>query len=296
MEYSLVVTVFLGIFGLAMGSFAGATVWRLRARQLREDAANGEKVTETDKKQVSKMKHASLLNDRSICLHCGHQLKWYDLIPLFSWLSLGGKCRYCHKRIGKLEPAIELAVALFFIVSYLAWPQPLTDPLELIRFVLWLISGVGLATLSVYDAKWFLLPNRIVFPLIGVGALNAIVVLIQYQFALDTILSILTACTILSGLYYLIYVLSKHEWVGFGDVKLGLVLALMLADWKLAILGLFLANVIGTLIVLPFLLGGKVKRQTHIPFGPMLISGWFIAGLFGQQILTWYISLTMGVL
>jgi prepilin signal peptidase PulO-like enzyme (type II secretory pathway) len=295
MEHSLVVSIVLGILGLVMGSFAGATVWRLRAVQLREDAASGEKVSGSAKKQVSHLKDNSLLNDRSVCLHCGHQLKWYDLLPLFSWLSLRGKCRYCHKSIGKLEPVVELAMAVFFVVSYLAWPQSLTDLFEVTRLVLWLICGVGLAILSIYDAKWFLLPNRIVFPLIGIGILNALVVLIQYNFTFDTIFSILTACTVLSGLYFFIYVLSKHEWVGFGDVKLGLVLALMLADWKLAVLGLFLANAVGTIVVLPLLLAGKVKQQAHIPFGPMLISGWFIAGLFGQQILTWYLSLTLGV-
>ncbi len=288
-------SIILGVVGLMMGSFAGATVWRLRARQLREDTAAGEKVSNAAKKQVSHIKTLSLSRDRSVCMHCGHQLQWYDLIPLFSWLSLGGKCRYCHERIGGLESVIELAMALFFVVSYLAWPQPLAEPLEVARLALWLISGVGLAILSLYDAKWFLLPNRVVFPLVGIGILNAIIVLIQNGFAFDTVLSILTACSILSGLYYVIYVFSKHKWIGFGDVKLGLVLALMLADWRLAALALFLANVIGTLVVLPLLLGGKVKRQTHIPFGPLLIAGWLIAGLFGQQILTWYLSLSLGV-
>ncbi len=154
---------------------------------------------------------------------------------------------------------------------------------------------MGLVTLSVYDFKWFLLPNPLVFALIGLGIVKTVIDLSQTGFMIQDILSVLYACGLLSGLYYLIYVASHHEWVGFGDVKLGLALALLLADWKLAALTLFLANAIGTLIFLPLMLGGKIKRQARIPFGPLLISGWFLAGLFGPQIVAWYLQLTLGV-
>lgn len=287
--------VIFGIFGLFMGSFAGATVWRLRARQLRQDVKHGETISKHDKGQVSKLKKRSVLKDRSVCLHCGHQLRWYDLVPLVSWLELGGKCRYCHARIGKLEPIAEIVTGLFFVLSFLFWPTPLNDPAATVNFVIWLIAGIGLITLSIYDFKWFLLPNPLVFALIGLGLVKSVFSLSQTGFMTQDILSVLYACGLLSGLYYLIYVVSRHEWVGFGDVKLGLALALLLTDWKLAALALFLANAIGTLIFLPLMLSGKIKRQARIPFGPLLISGWFVAGLFGPQIVDWYLKLTLGV-
>jgi leader peptidase (prepilin peptidase)/N-methyltransferase len=295
MDYVFVGVVALAVLGLLMGSFAGATVWRLRALQLAEDEKEGEKVTDKEKKQVAKLKKTTLLKDRSVCLHCGHQLEGRDLIPLVSWLSLKGKCRYCHKSIGWMEPAIELGMAVFFALSFVTWHASLVTPLAGLQFVLWLLAGVGLAILFVYDARWFLLPDRVTYPLIALSALYALLVLLARNFAPLDILSVVDACIILSGLYYLIYVVSKHQWVGFGDVKLGLVLALLLADWKLAALALFLANVIGTIIVIPMMLKGRLERRAHIPFGPLLISGWVLAGLFGHPIVTWYTGLTFGM-
>ena len=287
--------VIFGIIGLFMGSFACASVWRLRARQLRIDAKQGEEISRHDKELVSKLEKRSILKDRSVCLHCGHQLEWYDLFPLVSWLELGGKCRYCHARIGSLEPIAEIITGIFFALSVAFWPMPFGDSMAIINLAIWLVAGVGLITLSIYDFKWFLLPNPIVFALVGLGVIKSGMVIVQSGFATSEILSVLYACGLLSGLYYLIYTVSRHEWVGFGDVKLGLALALLLADWKLAALALFLANAIGTLIFLPLMLSGRVKRQARIPFGPLLISGWFIAGLFGPQIVDWYLKLTLGV-
>jgi len=287
--------ILLGIFGLFLGSFAGATVWRLRARQLRLDAKAGDKPGKNDKAQVAKLQKKSLVSDRSVCLHCGHQLAWYDMVPLVSWLGLGGKCRYCHQPIGRFEPLIELTVGLFFVLSFIWWPLPLDGLYAIASFVVWLIAGVGLILLAAYDLRWFLLPNPVVFTLIGLGVVEALLVWAQDGYSLGAALSILYGCGVLSGLYYVIYVASRHQWVGFGDVKLGLALALLLADWEKAVLALFLANAIGTLIFLPLLLGKRVERQARIPFGPLLISGWFLAGIFGPHIIDWYLRLALGV-
>lgn len=295
MSENIVLSVALGLLGLVAGSFAGATVWRLRAMQLREDAKSGEKVKATDKHQIEKLQQKPLHSDRSVCLHCGHVLEWYDLLPLLSWIGLQGKCRYCHKSIGWFEPVIELSVAAFFLLSYSFWPTPLTTTVDIAQFVIWLVAGVGLAILFVYDAKWFLLPDILTFPLIALGVVNAAIVIAVSHFSPGVIISIILSCAVLSGFYYLIYVFSQRQWVGFGDVKLGLALALLLADWQLAILALFLANLIGSLVVLPSMVSGKLKRQTHIPLGPLLIMGWAIAGLFGSEILDWYIAFTLGV-
>lgn len=294
MEYPTTISILVAAVGLIIGSFVGASVWRLRARQLHLDKKDGEKIRKSDEHQVAKLQKKSLGKDRSVCLHCGHQLAWYDLVPLVSWLSLRGKCRYCHKSIGNFEPVIELSMAVFFVASYLFWPYPLVTALDLAQFVLWLVAGTGLAVLFVYDMRWYLLPNVIVFPLIGISGLYAFTILVQQQFAWSSIVSIIYGCAILSGLYYLIYVLSRYNWVGFGDVKLGLALALLLADWQLCLLALFLANFIGTVIYLPLILSGSVKRGAHIPFGPLLISGWLVSGLFGADIISWYLTITLG--
>lgn len=286
----LIIVILLGVLGLCMGSFAGATVWRLRARQLAEDKAEGESVDTAEYKKLVPLTKATLTTDRSRCLHCGHELKWYDLIPLISWLSTGGKCRYCHQPIGTFEPLIEVGTAVLFMASYLLWPEIVTT-VDLVQFGLWLVASVILAILFAYDVKWFLLPNQVVFPLIGVGLVVAAITVLTASDMLGALLDVSGAAAILSGLYLLLWYFSKGKWIGFGDVKLGLGLALLLGSWQLAFLTLFLANLIGSLVVIPALLSGKMTRKSHVPFGPLLILGFVVAALAGDHILQWYFTI-----
>ena len=276
------------IFGLCLGSFAGASIWRLRARQLVQDKADGEHIDQNEYKRLHKLTESSLINDHSQCLNCSYKLRWYDLIPLLSWLALGGKCRKCRKPIGYLEPLIELGVAIFFVASYAFWPYSLSSGLEVARLVLWLIAGVGLAILFAYDIIWSLLPDQISFTVIGIGVCSAFIAIIGSNDKVGALLSVLGSILILSGIYWMIYIISKGMWIGFGDIKLGMGLALLLADWRLAFLALFAANFVGCLIVLPAMLIGKLKRNSHIPFGPLLIVGFVIAGLAGNYIISLY--------
>jgi leader peptidase (prepilin peptidase)/N-methyltransferase len=284
----LLIYVFLTILGLMMGSFAGATVWRLRARQLIEDKAAGETVDKEEYKTLAPLTKNKFASDRSRCLHCGHLLAWYDLLPLGSWLSTKGRCRYCHQKIGNFEPLIEICTALFFIGSYFFWPQSFMDPFVVAHFVLWLIAGVMLVILFAYDMKWYLLPNRVVFPLIAISAVIAFLVLTRTHDVAGALLSLCISVAILSGLYFVLWVASKGAWIGFGDVKLGLALALLLGQWQLAFLALFAANLIGLLVVLPGMFSGKVSRKTRVPFGPLLILGTGIAMLGGTSLIQWY--------
>lgn len=286
MEY--VIYLALILVGACLGSFAGATVWRLRARQLAYDKKHKEPVDAAEFKQLEKLTKHKLAHDRSQCLHCGYTLKWYDLIPIVSWLALKGKCRNCHKRIGYFELLIELGVAVFFIASYIFWPFELGSALEITRFVIWLIAGVILAMLVAYDTKWYLLPDKLTALLAGLGVITVVITVIQSADPLGTIVSAITAVVILSGLYLALYLVSKGRWVGFGDVKLGLGLALLLSDWQLAFIALFLANFVGCLIVLPFMITGKLKRSSRVPFGPLLIIGMVLAFFIGPSLIELY--------
>ncbi len=258
----------LTLIGLCFGSFVNAAVWRIKKKK-------------------------NLWNDRSQCVHCHHKLAAYDLIPVFSWLSLKGKCRYCKKPISRQYPFVEVAVALFFVGSYLFWPYVLVDTAPWLLFGLWLAAGVMLAILFIYDLKWLLLPDKVTFPLIGVGVLTVAVKLIASQDIAATLISTALAVLILSGIYLVVFIWSKGKWIGFGDVKLGLALALLLGDWQLALLALFLANLIGCIVVIPAMAQSKLKRTSHIPFGPFLIAGFLIAGLFGPAIIDWYLAISM---
>lgn len=281
----IVIYIALALFGLCLGSFAGASVWRIRARQLIKEKSDGEKVDEKEFKQLNKLTKHKINDDRSQCLNCSYTLKWYDLMPLVSWLILRGKCRKCKKSIGWMEPLVELGVAGAFVASFIFWPFGLSNGLEIARFILWLMSIVGLAILFIYDKKWFILPDIANFTVIGLGLASSIIVVLGSVDKISAIYSILGSLLILSGLYYVLFIISKGKWIGFGDIKLGLGLSLLLEDWKLAFIALFLANAIGCLLVIPFLVSGKLKRNSHIPFGPLLIIGSIIAMLAGYYLM-----------
>ena len=279
---TLMIVILLGAGGLVLGSFAGAQVWRLRAKQLLADKAAGEAYDAKEYKKLSGLSKQHGAQDRSCCLACGHQLAWYDLIPLISWLSISGKCRYCHKSIGYMEPLIELGTAATFMLSYLYWPFGLSSGLEWLRFALWLIACVLMAILFVYDAKWFLLPFRINVALIAVGVLFLLVTVLIAPFGGAQWLSLLGAIAILAGIYY---VFSLFGWTGLGDSILGLGLAVLLMTWDKAFLTVFLANLLGTLMLVPLMARGKVQRGMHVPFGPFLITAAIITFLWGPLII-----------
>lgn len=288
MVMEIVIYVGLVLFGLVLGSFAGATVWRLRARQLIADKKAGEPYDHKEYMQLQKLGHEKVSTDRSRCLHCGYTLKWYDLIPLVSWLTLRGRCRGCHKPIGIMEPLVELGMALFFVLSYLLWPYDLTTPLQVASLAIWLVAGVGLAIMFVYDTKWYLLPDKINFAVIGLGLLSAILMIIGSHDTIGATLNVIGSVAILSGIYFVLYLISKGAWIGFGDIKLGLGLGLLLGDWQLAFIALFAANLIGCIIVIPLMIAKKLTRTSRVPFGPLLIAGAVVAKLVGVGIAEFY--------
>lgn len=280
----------LAFFGAVFGSFAGAQVWRLRQKQLEYDKRHGEPYDKKEYARLKKLKAKSLQSDRSQCLHCGYALRWYDLIPIVSWLWLKGKCRSCHKNIGWFELSMEVGLALYFVALFLLWPLGLSTPLEITHFALWLVAGVLFAVLVAYDAKWYLLPDRYTIALAVVGLAVATMTVIGSTDHLQAALGVVWSVLAIAGLYGLLYIISSGRWVGLGDVKLGVGLGLMLADWRLALVAVFLANLIGTLIVMPLLATKRVSRSSHIPFGPMLIAGTVLSCLFGAMILGWYLG------
>lgn len=283
----------LFLLGLVFGSFAGAQVWRLRASQLREDKELKLDYDKAEYKRLIGLTGNKLSDDRSRCLSCRHELAWYDLLPLVSWLSTGGRCRYCRRQIGWFEPTIELGSGLLFAASYILWPVELSGWLGIAQFGLWLIISVMMVILFAYDAKWFLLPDKIVFPLIALSVVFAAIAAILSGDVSGVLLGALGAIGILSGIYYALWLISGGRWIGFGDVKLGIALGLLLANWQLAFLALFLANLIGLVVVLPGMVTKTLGKKSQIPFGPMLMLGMYLSFFFGQNIIDWYISTTM---
>ena len=168
------------VFGLCLGSFANALVWRVHEQaqgrlQVTGSRFKGKRQT-TTKKIGKRSVNLSIVEGRSVCTDCGHELAAKDLIPVLSWLSSGGKCRYCHKKVSVQYPIVEIATAMLFVASYVFWPYQLTAGSgQLVAFGLWLLILTGLMALLVYDLRWYLLPNRIVYPLTVLAGCMALI-------------------------------------------------------------------------------------------------------------------------
>jgi leader peptidase (prepilin peptidase)/N-methyltransferase len=264
--------VILIFFGLCAGSFISALVWRTR--------------------QQEKGKELSITKGRSQCPHCHHSLAWYDLIPLFSWLSLRGRCRYCRKPISWHYPLTELAMVAVFTISYAYWPGGVFGMGDWVLLITWIMTSVGLLALLIYDLKWMLLPNKILYPTLAVAAAGRMIYIFSFEpdkfhAVLSWALSILVA----SGIFLLFYTVSSGRWIGYGDVRIGLIIGTVLADPLKSLLMIFIASVLGTLVALPALLSGRRKLTSRLPFGPFLIAATMLALIFGQNLIDWYTNL-----
>lgn len=251
----------MAVLGLCLGSFVNAFVWRFHELE--------------GKLTPKRRKELSISRGRSMCVHCGHTLKGSDLVPLFSWLWLRGKCRYCHKPISIQYLLVELATAALFVCSYLVWPYGF-DTAGLALFLSWLGMLTGLVTLVIFDMRWMRLPFDITFSLIG-GWLLVLAVFTAVE-GLDRIhigYAIISGF-LFAGLFWLLLKLSDGKWIGGGDIPLAALLGLLAGTILNTAAILFLASLLGTIYALPLMLTGKLTPKSHVPFGPFLIA----AGIF----------------
>ncbi len=232
--------VIIFILGLIVGSFLNCVIYRL------ETGGN-------------------FLKGRSFCPHCKHVLEWQDLIPVFSFLFLLGKCRYCRKGISIQYPLVELSTGIVFLLCS-AFYAP---------YFMYIISCF-LIVIFVYDLKHYLIPDKVVFPAI------LITLVFNYQF-------ILTALG--AGLLFLLIVLAtRGKGMGIGDIKLAFLMGLILG-WPNIMVALFSAFFVGAIIGIILIVSGKKGLKSEVPFGPFLVFGTFLAMFWGQSIMTWYLNI-----
>lgn len=264
------VIIVLIVLGLALGSFINAYVWRAH-----------------DKKKSGKYAKLSVWHGRSMCPNCHHTLAPKDLIPVFSWLILKGKCRYCAKPISIQYPLVESLTAFLFVFSYIYWPYSFSTEGKVL-FVIWLFFLLGFVALTVIDLRWHLLPNKLVTPLILLALLQILLKLIFFHAGSSLIVGAIWGMVFSAGLFYIIFIVSKGAWIGGGDVKLAIALGLLLGGPAETILMVFLASLIGSLTSLLLIATKKMKRSSTIAFGPLLMVATIICYLFGVHIIDWY--------
>ena len=238
------------IFGAAAGSFLNVVVWRLHTGH-------------------------SIVRPRSFCPNCKTPLRWYDNIPLLSFILLTGRCRYCHKPISWFYPFGEGLTALLFLALYLRFG--LTPQAAVFAFF-----SSFLVVLFIYDLRYYIIPDEISLSGIGVA------VLLQWYLG-AALQSLLLAGIIAAGFFGLQYIFSGGRWIGGGDIRLGALMGAMLG-WPQVLVALFLAYLLGSVIGVSLVLGGRKQWSSKVPFGTFLTAATFVSFLYGPEILNWYLS------
>ncbi len=274
--------------------------------------------------------HESIVKPRSHCMACGHAIRWYDNIPILSWLVLRARCRDCKARISWRYPAVELAVGLWFAYVafwYFLWVgqfHPDDRPSVTITYLGGAILGFLLIGLLVMDWQTQRLPDAFTLTGIAIGLFlvcvqaiflapgeGAVILADQHirlrspgassyegnvfltgpeSLIFGRIAAVAGAALILLAVRWGYKALRKRDGMGLGDVKLLAMIAAFLG-FSQCLLALFVGVITASLYGLILLAGGRAHAATRLPFGSFLAAGGLAAALFGQPIVDWYAKL-----
>jgi len=246
--------------GLAVGSFLNVCIYRIP-------------------------EGGSILFPGSHCPHCNKRIKFYDNIPVLSFILLKGKCRYCRSRISIRYPLVELLTAFLFLASY-QW-QGLS-----LGFLSTLILGSLLMIVFFVDLKHRIIPDIITLPGMVIGILFAF--LSPQIRIIDSFLGLLIG----GGVFYLLAILGellfKKESMGGGDIKLAAMLGAFLG-WQKIFLIFFLSALLGSVVgILAIYLSSRIKKHRTIPFGPFLALASIAALFWGEGLIGAYLRIFWG--
>ena len=272
---------FVVIFSLMIGSFLNVVVYRLPKMmhntwylECREFLAD-----ELTKVPAKKVDHLTLSIPNSTCPECGHKIRFYENIPVISWLFLKGKCSQCKNSIAIRYPLVEAATALLSLVIAMQFGVA-------IETLLLLILTWGLICLTLIDFDHMLLPDQIVMPLLWLGLL----VNINDTFVPlnDAVIGAAVGYMSLFSVFWLFKLLTGKEGMGHGDFKLFALFGAWIG-WQLLPILILMASVVGAVVGISLMLFKGHQREQAIPFGPYLaVAGW-ITLLWGEGIWSWYL-------
>lgn len=262
--YAVLFRVLMFVIGACAGSFLCCQARRLRRAELAEEK----------------------LGKRSVCLGCGEQLKWYDNLPVVSWVMLKGKCRKCKQKIGAAEIVAEVAMGVAFLLVSLTVEVGTATGLEWAEFIGVLVFSLVLGFLAIYDGLYGELPSLYLTILV----LCAIMVVILKQWSLFSgagfswgeVLVPIASGVVLAAPYGVLCLMSRGKWVGDGDWILGLAIGLVLGEPFLALFALFFANMVACVVMYPMT---KKKKSRKIYMGPFLGVGFVLTYVLAEGLM-----------
>ena len=246
------------LLGLAVGSFLNVCIDRLPQNE-------------------------SIVSPPSHCPACQHRLAGKDLIPVFSYLRLRGRCRYCQASIPRKLLWVELATGLIFALLY--WHYGLSPALGIMAFYACLFIII-----SVIDLEHGLILNKVVYPALVVALLLALIP--QPWLAerlVDRVANAALGGAIGFGLFFLIAIVSRGG-MGWGDVKLAGLIGLA-TGFPLVFFSIILGAILGAVVAVALVVAKKRTFKETLPFGPFLALAAIVTLLWGSNILNWYLGL-----
>lgn len=217
----------------------------------------------------------SVWRPRSACPRCDQTLAWYDNVPVLSFVALGGRCRACRAPISWRYPAVEAATAALFGLSYAVYGATAD-------FVLAVALMSALVVITVIDLARQIIPDVITLPGIVAGILaNLATARVPW---VDCLIGIA-----LGGGAFLTIILVSGGGMGGGDMKLAAMLGAFLG-WKVMLLSVFLAVLLGGAVAVLLLLSGRKRRKDPIPFGPFLAAASTVGFFWGERLVSWYVN------
>jgi len=261
-----------GILGLLIGSFLNVVIYRLPKMMERQWALECAEIAGKTPESVEKF---NLLVPRSRCSNCGHVIRWYENIPILSYLFLKGQCAVCGTRFGLRYPLVEVATgALFF---FCAWRWGLTA-----TGLAWSGFAAALLALALIDWDTTLLPDDITLPLLWAGLIVAALGWnpgVQLSQALwGAVVGYLSLWLV----YWAFKLATGKEGMGYGDFKLFAVLGAWFG-WSALVPMILMASVIGAVVGIAMKLSSGLREGGYVPFGPFLAGAGLTAMLFGPQ-------------
>jgi leader peptidase (prepilin peptidase)/N-methyltransferase len=281
-QYSTAFNIFIVIFSLIIGSFLNVVVYRLPKimqhtwyHECREFLAD-----EVKNIPPQKLESLTLSKPDSTCPKCGHKIRFYENIPIVSWLFLKGKCSQCNNTISMRYPLVEAATALLSLL--VAQHFGVSTETLLVLILTW-----ALISLTLIDLDHMLLPDQIVMPLLWLGLL----VNINNTFAplTDAVIGAVVGYMSLFSVFWLFKLATGKEGMGYGDFKLFALFGAWIG-WQLLPILILMASVVGAIIGIALMVFKNHQREQAIPFGPYLaVAGW-ITLLWGDGIWAWYLT------